>query len=150
MNIYIVYEIIRIANINGNRNNNLTVQNALFGAVGLTRNADVNKYKYSRYATAFDRTSSSSLPGGGDGQNVIIFVVDLNSSIHVDNKGKDILIIGKRPTQRLGEHSLTSEKMYLINLSKGNIRFYLSFHTMEQIVICLVMAQKLLNLKQSF
>ena len=148
VNIYIVYEIIRIANINGNRNNNLTVQNALFGAVGLTRNADVNKYKYSRYATAFDRTSSSSLPGGGDGQNVIIFVVDMNSSIHVDNKGKYILIIGKRPTQRLGEHSLTSEKMYLINLSKDNIRFYLSFHTMEQIVICLVMAQKLLNLKQ--
>ena len=83
MNIYIVYKIIRIANINGNRNSNLAVQNALFGAVGLTRNADVNKYKYSRYAIAFDRTSRFSLPGGGDGQNVVIFVVDMNSSIHV-------------------------------------------------------------------
>ena len=31
VNIYIVYEIIRTANINGNRNSNLTVQNALFG-----------------------------------------------------------------------------------------------------------------------
>ena len=149
MNIYIVYKIIRIANINGNRNSNLAVQNALFGAVDLTRNADVNKYKYSRYAIAFDRTSRFSLPGGGDGQNVVIFVVDMNSSIHVDNKGKDILILGKGPTQGLGEHSLTAEKMYLINLSKDNIRFCLSFHTMEQIVICLVMAQKLLNLKQN-
>ena len=45
-NIFIVYEIIRIANINGNRNSNLTVQNALFGAASLTKNANVNKYKY--------------------------------------------------------------------------------------------------------
>ena len=37
VNIYIVHEIIKIANINGNRNNNLTVQNALFGAVSLTK-----------------------------------------------------------------------------------------------------------------
>ena len=57
MNIYIVHKIIRIANIN-NRNDNLTVQNTLFGAVTLTKNADVNKYKYSGYGIAFDRTSS--------------------------------------------------------------------------------------------
>ena len=56
VNIYIVYEIIRIANINGNRNSNLTVQNALFGAVSLTKNANVNKYKYSGYGIGFDRT----------------------------------------------------------------------------------------------
>ena len=35
VNIYIVYEITRIANINGSRNSNLTVQNVLFGAVSL-------------------------------------------------------------------------------------------------------------------
>ena len=87
VNIYIVYEIIRIANINSNRNSNLTVQNALFGAVNLTKNANVNKYKYSGYGIAFDRTSSFSFSGGGNGQNVIIFGVDMNSSVHVDNKG---------------------------------------------------------------
>ena len=42
VNIYIVYKIIRIANINGNRNSNLTVKNALFGTISLTKNADVN------------------------------------------------------------------------------------------------------------
>ena len=68
VNIYIVYKIIRIANINGNRNSNLTVQNALFGAASLTKNADVSKYKYSGYGIAFDRTSSFSFPGGGDGK----------------------------------------------------------------------------------
>ena len=56
----------------------------------MTKNADVNKYKYSGYGIAFDRTSSFSFPGGGNGQNVIIFGVDMNSSIHIDNKGKDI------------------------------------------------------------
>ena len=104
VNIYIVYKIIRIANIN-NRDDNLTVQNALFGAVSLTKDADVNKYKYSGYEIAFDRTSNVSFPGSGYGQNVIIFGVDMNSSIHID-----ILILGKGPTQGLGEHSLTAEK----------------------------------------
>ena len=41
----------------------------------------------------------------------------MNSSIHVDNKGTDILILGIGPTQGLGEHSLTAEKMYSINFS---------------------------------
>ena len=34
----------------------------------------------------------------------------MSSSVHVDNKGKDILILGNGPTQGLGEHSLTAEK----------------------------------------
>ena len=54
--------------------------------------------------------------------------VDINSSIHIDNKGTDILILGKGPTQGLGEHSLTAEKMYLINFSKNNTKFCLSLH----------------------
>ena len=98
VNICIVYEV-RIAKINGNRTSNLTVQNALFGGVSLTKNADVNKYKYSGYGIGFDRTSSFSFPGGGNGQNVIIFGVDMNSSVHVDNKGKDILILRKGPSK---------------------------------------------------
>ena len=39
----------------------------------------------------------------------------MKSSVHVDNKGKDILILGSGPTQGLGEHSLTAEKMYSTN-----------------------------------
>ena len=101
-NIYIVYKIIRIANINGNRNSNLTVQNALFAAVIFTKNAYVNKYKYSRYEIGFDNTSIFSFPGGRNDQNLIIFgVVDMNSSVHVDNKAKDILILEKGLKQGL-------------------------------------------------
>ena len=62
------------------------------------------------------------------GQNVIIFGVDMSSSVHVDNKGKDILILGSGPTQGLGEHSLTAEKMYSINFTVTKKKFCLSVH----------------------
>ena len=52
----------------------------------------------------------------------------MNSSIHVDNKGKDILILGKGPTQGLGENSLTAEKMYSINFTVTKKKFCLSLH----------------------
>ena len=35
----------------------------------------------------------------------------MNSSSHIDNKGKHILVLGKGPTQGLGDHSLTAKKM---------------------------------------
>ena len=50
----------------------------------------------------------------------------MNSSIHVDNKGKDKLILGIDPTQGLGKHSLTAEKMYSINFTVTNVKFSLS------------------------
>ena len=37
----------------------------------------------------------------------------MSSSAHVDNKGKDILILGRGPTQGLGEHSLTAKNFLL-------------------------------------
>ena len=39
--------------------------------------------------------SSFSFPSGGFGQNVMIFGVDMSSSARIDNKKKDILILGK-------------------------------------------------------
>ena len=40
----------------------------------------------------------------------------MNSSVHIDNRGKDILILGKGPTQIL-KHTLTAET-YLLMLQK--------------------------------
>ena len=45
-----------------------------------------------------------------------MFGVDMSSSAHVYNKKKDILILGKGPTQGL-EHTLTAEKIYSINFT---------------------------------
>ena len=52
----------------------------------------------------------------------------MNSSIHVDNKGKDILILGIGPTQGLGEFSLTAEKMCSINFTVTSVQCCLSLH----------------------
>ena len=52
----------------------------------------------------------------------------MNSSVHVDNKGKDILILGKGPTQGLDEHSLTAEKMYSVNFTDNGDKYCLSLH----------------------
>ena len=99
----------------------------MFGAVKLTKNVDIDKYGYSGYGIGFDRKLSFSFRGGGFDQNLINFGVDMSSSAHIDNKKRDILILGKGPTQGL-EHTLTAEKMYSINFTVQKKRFCLSLH----------------------
>ena len=52
----------------------------------------------------------------------------MSSSVHVDNKEKDILFLGKGSTQELGEHSLTAEKMYSVNLTDHRKKYCLCLH----------------------
>ena len=118
-----VYEL----GISSSYNNDPTLKNCLFDAVTLTKNADFDKYKYSGYRIGFDRRSRFSFPGGGFGQNVLIFGADMSSSAHIDNKKKDILVLGKRPTQGL-KHILLEEKMYSINFTVAKKKFCLSLH----------------------
>ena len=84
VNIYLVYEI--VGGYSGD-SNYPTLQIVLFGAVKLTKNADIDEYWYSDYGIGFDRRSGFSFSDGRFGQNVIIF--------KVDNRKKDILILGK-------------------------------------------------------
>ena len=49
----------------------------------------------------------------------------MSFSAHIDNKKKDILVLGKGPIQVL-EHTLTAEKMYSINFTEKNKKFCLS------------------------
>ena len=68
-----------------------------------------------------------SHPSGRTGRNVIIVGVDMSSSTKIDNMKKDILLLGKGPTQGL-EHTLSVEKMYLINFIENNKIFCLSLN----------------------
>ena len=52
----------------------------------------------------------------------------MSLSTKIDNKGKDILILGIGPTQGLDEHSLSAQKLYSINFTKKNTKFCLSLH----------------------
>ena len=81
VNIYIFSQL----GASSSHNNNYTLKNCLFGAVTLTRNADIDKNGYSGYGIGFDRRSSFSFPGGGFGQNILIFGVDMSFSAHIDN-----------------------------------------------------------------
>ena len=91
----------------------------MFGAVSLTKNADIDKYKYSEYVIRFDRHGFFSYRSGGTYRNIIIFGVDMSSSRKIDNRKKDILILGKGPTQGL-EHTLSAEKICLINFTENS------------------------------
>ena len=123
VNVYIVYEL----GASSSSDSDPTLKNCLFGAVTLTKNADIEKYGYSGFGIGFDRRSSFSFPGGGFGQKVLIFEVDMSSSVHIDNKKKDILVLGKGPIQGL-EHNLTAEKMYSINFALTKKKFCLSWY----------------------
>ena len=82
VNVYIVYEL----SASSSNNNDPTLKNCLFGAVTLTNDADIDKYRYSDYGIGFDRRSSFLFPDGGFGQNVLIFGADMSSSAHIDDK----------------------------------------------------------------
>ena len=89
VNLFIVYELLYIDYI---------LKDFLFGAVKLTKNADLDKYKYSGYSIGFDLRSEFLLSDGSIGKNVIIVGDEMSSSVHIDNKCKDVLILGEGPT----------------------------------------------------
>ena len=51
----------------------------------------------------------------------------MSSFAHIDNKKKNILVLGEGPTQGL-EHTLTAEKLYSINFTVTNKAFCLNLH----------------------
>ena len=65
------------------------------------------------FSLGFHRTFSF---GNGFCRNCIIFGVNMSSSIHVDNKKKDIFILGEGPTQGLDGTTSTEEKCILLIL----------------------------------
>ena len=100
----------------------------MFGNVKITKNADLKKYSYSGYGTEFDSRSLFSIPKFDWGNNAIIFEVDMSSSVHVNNKNKDILILGKGQTQGLDNTTLTSETEYSVNYFKTTKKILLGLH----------------------
>ena len=106
-----------------NLNMDFTLNNCLFGSVKLTKNADPDKYKYSSYDIGFDSRSEFSFTNVSTGRNAIAFRTDMNLSVHVDNKNKDILILDEGPTQRLDGATLTAEAICPINFVQPNKRF---------------------------
>ena len=118
VNIFILYEITKSNPVSSYP----TLENCLFGTVKLTKILDIDKYKYSGYGIGFDRKRKFSF-GNGFGQKVIIFGVDISSSVHANNKTKSILVLGEGITQSVDDTTLTAEKKYSINFTENNKKF---------------------------
>ena len=103
-------------------------KNCLFGGVKLAKNADPDKYVYSGYSIGFDSCSKFSLLDDVVGKNVIIFGVDISSSVHVDNRKKEILILRIGPVQGLHDTTLTAKAQYSTNFLRSNKKLCLSLH----------------------
>ena len=98
----------------------------MFGAVSLTKHADIDQYKYSGYDIGVDRKGQFSF-GNGFGRICIIFGVDMSSSARANNK-RIILVLGKDFMQGIDNTAFYAEKLYSINFTKTNTKFCLNFH----------------------
>ena len=93
----------------------------------VTKYADFDRDKYSGYNIGFDARGSFSLSNSSE-KVVIIFGTYMTSSVHNDNKNKDILVLAKGRTDVIDETTLTAEKEYSINFTNQQKKFYWSLH----------------------
>ena len=81
----------------------------MFGAVKLSKNGDPDNYSYSGYGIRFDSPALFLCPSFDLGENVVIYEVDNVSSVHTDNRKRDILVLGEGQAQLLDSTTLTTE-----------------------------------------
>ena len=91
VNIYIVYKLQK-RTVNSP---DFTVQNALFGAVQITKDVNTSDYKYSGYGICFGSGSSFSFDNSLTAKNVSILGCDMPFSSHANNRANNIYILGK-------------------------------------------------------
>ena len=116
INIYCVYKLDPI--IRSSRDTSFTIQDALFRAMQITKNAtDNSKNNYKGYGICFDEGSQfgHTMTEGGrthftDGRNVLIFGADMSFSIHATNRANHIYVMGDGLTQGIHDTTLYVEK----------------------------------------
>ena len=132
INIYIVYKLDRIAS---SRNTTFTIQNALFGAMQITKNADNSKNNYKGYGICFDERNEfgHTITEGGfthttDARNVLIFEADISFSVHATNRANNIYVMGTGLTLGIHDTTLYAEKNFYRNFTDFGKKFMLSLH----------------------
>ena len=125
ISICIVYELDSISNT---RNTDYSIQNALFGAIKVTKNTDSSKNKYERYGICFDEGGLFSEGNINNGRNVLIFGVHESSITHTTNKANNIYVLGKDFIQGINGTTLYAEKVYKTNFTVSDEKFVLSLY----------------------
>ena len=129
INNYIVYKLDTIAS---SRDTSFAIQNALFGAMQITKTAtDNSKNNYKGYGISFVERSEfgHTITEGGfthttDARNVLIFGADTSFSAHVTN----IYVMGTGLTQGIHDTTLYAEKNFYRNFTDFGKTFMLSLH----------------------
>ena len=114
VNIYCAYQIEPIESC---RDGTFTVQNALFRAMQITKNADTSKYKYKGYGICFDGGGTFSKRNINNGRNVLTFDVHEDSLVHANNKANNIYV-GDLFVQGINDTTLYAEKIYSQNFTQ--------------------------------
>ena len=132
INIYCVYE---LDPVDFSRNNEFAIQNALFGAIEITKNANTSKYKYKGYGICFDESEEfthvrkeGNFNHTTPARNVIIFGADMSFSKHVNSKANSIYVMGKDYIQKINDTTIYAEKMFYRNFTNPGHKFILSLH----------------------
>ena len=125
INIYCAY---KLDPISSSRDDTFTAQNALFGAMQITKNADTSKNNYKGYGICFDEGGSFSKGNISNGKNVLIFGVDESSLVHSNNKANNIYVMGDLFVQGINYTTLYAEKIYSQYLTQPSKKFVLSLH----------------------
>ena len=133
VNVYIVYKLDPLAST---RDKSFTIQNALFGAMQMTKNAaDNSKNNYKGYGICFDERSEfgHTITEGGrahttDARNVSSFGADLSSSVHETNRANHIYLMGTDLTQGINDTTIYAEKNFYRNFKDFGKKFVLSLH----------------------
>ena len=124
VNIYIVYKLDPVSSF---RNTDYTIQNALFGAIKITKNTDSSKNIYDGYGICFDEGDKFSIGNINNGRNVLIFGTDMSFSIHANNRANNIYVLGKEFVQGINT-TIYAEKIYKTNFTQADKKFVLSLH----------------------
>ena len=112
------------------------IQNALFGAMQITKDAtDNSKNNYRGCGICFDERSQfgHTITEGGfthttDGRNVLIFGADMSFSVHATNRANNIYLMGEGLTHGIGDTTIYVEKNYYRNFTDPGKKFVLSLH----------------------
>ena len=130
INIYCVYE---LDPIDFSRNNKFTNQNALFGAIEITKNANTSKYKYKGYGICFDESEEfthvrkeGNFNHTTSARNAIIFGADMRFSKHANNKANNIYVMGKDYIQKINDTTVYAEKIFYRNSTDPGHKFLVS------------------------
>ena len=125
INIYCVYKLDPILST---RDTTFTIQNALFGAMEITKTADTSKYNYKGYDICFDEGGTFSKGNINNGRNVIVFGVHESSLVHANNKANNIYVMGDLFVQGTNDTTLYAEKIYSQNFTQSSKKCVLSLH----------------------